>query len=123
MAIELIEEAGGKVLWVKVSQKLHKEDYQQFVPEFERLVQQHGKIRVGFEMHDFHGWDLSAMWEDTKVGLHHYSDIERIAMVGESRWEEGMAVFCKPFTSASVRYFDVGQREEAQQWIAEGVEG
>jgi hypothetical protein len=27
-------------------------------------------------------------------------------MVGETRWQHGMTTFCKPFTTATVRYFD-----------------
>jgi hypothetical protein len=45
MAVVLNEVNGGKQLEVKVSGKLVDEDYQRFVPEFERLVAQHGKIR------------------------------------------------------------------------------
>jgi hypothetical protein len=28
-----------------------------------------------------------------------------------------MAKFCKPFTTAAIRYFDVAQAEEANAWI------
>jgi hypothetical protein len=28
----------------------------------------------------------------------------QIAMVGEDKWQHGMAIFCKPFTKAMVRY-------------------
>ena len=62
MAIQLTEKNGGKVLEVQVSGKLDHEEYKHFVPEFERLVKQHGKIRVLFEMADFHGWEGAALW-------------------------------------------------------------
>jgi hypothetical protein len=32
-----------------------------------------------------------------------------------------MATFCKPFTSAEVRYFDVAKRAEAETWLASGA--
>jgi hypothetical protein len=32
-----------------------------------------------------------------------------------------MATFCKPFTSATIRYFDVSQSAAAQAWIEEGL--
>ena len=57
MPIQLNEENGGKILVVHVSGKLVKADYEHFVPEFERLVRQHGKLRVLFDMTGFHGWD------------------------------------------------------------------
>jgi len=116
MATHLNEANGGKLLEVRVSGKLTHDDYQHFVPEFERLVQQHGKIRVLFVMTDFHGWEAGALWDDIKFDLKHFSDIERLAMVGEKRWEKGMSVFCRPFTSATIRFFD--DIEQARAWLA-----
>ena len=117
MSVELHEEADGKVLTLKISGKLSKEDYQQFVPAVEQLIKKHKKIRVLCQMHDFHGWKVSALWEDIKFDVKHFADIERLALVGESKWESGMAVFCKPFTTAKIRYFDESKAPEAQEWI------
>jgi hypothetical protein len=117
MPIQLSEKNGGKVLQVRVSGKLAHEDYQHFMPEFERLAKQNGRIRVLFEMEDFHGWELSALWDDIKFDLKHFSDVERLAMVGDNKWEKGMSVFCKPFTTAKIRYFDRAAMAEAQTWL------
>jgi hypothetical protein len=87
------------------------------VPEFERLVRQYGKLRVRFDMTGFHGWDAGAAWEDFKFGVTHFADIERLAMVGEKKWQYGMATFCKPFTKATIRYFDQAHAAEARKWI------
>ncbi len=121
MPVELREEAGGKCLLVQLSGELTKEDYQHFVPEVERLIQREGKIRMLVRMHDFHGWTMGALWEDIKFDLKHFADIERLALVGERQWEAGMAVFCKPFTRATIRYFDKSQYDEAQRWLKEGM--
>ena len=119
MPIQLNEENGGKVLAVHVDGKLVKADYELFVPEFERLVRQHGKLSMLFDMTGFHGWESGAMWEDIKLGIKHFDDIERLAMVGEKRWQEGMAMFCKPFTKAAIRYFDHADVAEARKWLAD----
>jgi hypothetical protein len=117
MAIQLTEKNGGKILEVQVSGKLTHEDYQHFAPEFERLVKQHGKIRVLFEMVDFHGWKAGALWDDLNFDLKHFSDIQRLAMVGDKKWEAGMSVFCKPFTTAKISYFDSAQSAAARSWL------
>jgi len=117
MTIELAKESDVKVLNVKVSEKLTREDYQKFVPEVEQLIEKFGKIRVLFEMHDFHGWDAAALWEDVKFDARHFSDIERLAFVGDKAWEKGMSVFCRPFTTAKIRYFEPEQRQEAIEWL------
>jgi hypothetical protein len=120
MAIQLHEEDDGKILAVHVSGKLAAADYAHFVPEFERLVRQHGKLRVLFDMTGFHGWEAGALWEDIKFDVKHFADIERLAMVGETRWQQGMAAFCKPFTKAAIRYFGQADAGEARKWLGEG---
>jgi hypothetical protein len=116
-AVTLNEIEGGKILEIQLTGKLAKEDYERFVPVVERLVAQHRKIRLLILMNDFHGWTAGALWEDIKFDAKHFKDIERIALVGEAKWQHGMAVFCKPFTSAKIRYFDRGEIDEAREWL------
>ena len=117
MPVELTERHDGKILEVQASGRLSNEDYRQFVPAFERLTKQHGKINVLFEMVDFHGWEAAALWDDLKFNLTHLSQIERLAMVGNKKWEQGMANFCAPFTHADVRFFDPTQFADARDWL------
>ena len=117
MAVDLHEEAGGKVLVINLSGKLTKEDYEHFVPKVEQLIQQQGQVRMLVRMHDFHGWTAGALWQDIKFDARHFKDIERLAMVGEARWQHGMAVFCKPFTKAQIRYFDRSEIDKARAWL------
>lgn len=117
MSVELQEQADSNLLIVRVTEKLHKQDYESFVPEVERLIKQFGKLRVLLEMHDFHGWDAGALWKDTMFDLKHFNDIEKLAVVGEKKWEQGMAKFCAPFTTAKVKYFPSAERAEAIEWI------
>ena len=58
-------------------------------------------------------------WEDIKFDSKHFADIERLAMVGEKKWQHGMATFCKPFTKATIRYFDHADAAEARKWLDE----
>jgi hypothetical protein len=121
MTATLNEKHGGKVLEAQVSGKLTHDDYQHLVPAFERLVQQHGNVRLLFEMVDFHGWDVGALWDDLKFDLKHFADIERLAMVGDKKWEQGMSTFCRRFTAATIRYFDRATIQDARAWLDEGA--
>jgi len=40
-------------------------------------------------------------------------------MVGEKKCQHGMATFCKPFTKATIRYFDHTEAAEARKWLGE----
>jgi hypothetical protein len=116
MALQLCSENDGKLMVVHLSGKLHKEDYVHFVPAFEEAVKKVGKLRILMEK-DFHGWDIGGLWEDIKFDMKHFKDIDRLAMIGEKKWEQWMAKFCKPFTSATIKYFTYAQSAEARAWI------
>jgi len=118
MAIK-IDDSNPDYLAIRLSGKLTAEDYEDFVPKVESIVQDKGSIRILMTMIDFHGWEMAAAWEDTKFGMRHFHDIERLAMVGEKAWQHGMAVFCKPFTKAKIRYFDSSEAADADRWIAD----
>ncbi len=119
MAATVSETQNGHVVEVSVSEKLHQEDYDAFVPTIEERIREYGRIRLLFEMHDFHGWDVAALWEDIKFDVKHFNHFDRIAMVGEKTWEKWMSAFCKPITRAKVRYFDQAQKAEALAWLEE----
>ena len=108
------EEVHGKVLEVDLHGKLGRADYEKFVPESEKLILKYGKIRILVTMHDFHGWDAGALWEDIKWNAGHFDQIERLAIVGEKTWHKWMTGFCKPFTTAQVRYFTLDQLAAAR---------
>ena len=118
-SIEVSMEDGGKLLIIQIAGKLHKDDYQDFVPVVERAVQENGKVRILVQVHDFHGWDASALWQDVKFDAVHFNHIERLAIVADRTWEEWMAKFCHPFTTATIRYFPAEELAAAHAWIAE----
>lgn len=110
---------GVRTLELVVSEKLTEDDYKKLVDRTEELVANHGSINMIIELNDFHGWTAGAAWEDLKFGIEHFNHIDRMAIIGESAWEEGMTLFIKPFTSAEVKYFDHEHNEEAYNWIHE----
>jgi len=111
--------ASGKMLEVRISGKLNKEAYEKLVPVVDQQIKESGKVRILLILDDFHGWTMGALWEDMKFDLKHWNHIERLAIVGETKWEAGMAVFCKPFTTAKIKYFDHAKLDDARKWIAE----
>ena len=107
----------GRILDVNLHGRLERRDFDQIVPETERLIQKYGKIRIVVTLHDFDGWDLGAAWEEIKWEAKHFNDIEKIAIVGDCRWHERMASLCNPFTTAEVRYFNLDGLDAAYQWV------
>ena len=115
VGLEITPDSG--IVNVTLTSTLHQEDYATLSPKVEELVRNRGKLRMLVEMHDFHGWDMGALWEDIKFDVKHFADFERVAPVGDKKWQKGMSVFCKPFTRAKVRYFERGVEEQVAAWL------
>lgn len=107
----------GNTVYTVATEKLDDADYRQMLPVLERVIGQYKSLRWYFEMNDFEGWTLSAMWKDLKFDTAHADDFQRIAMVGEKKWHKWMTQLMKPFTTAEIRYFDLAERELAKAWI------
>ena len=69
--IETIETGAPQVVGVKLSGKLHDEDYRQFVPKIESILTAEGKVRLFVQFEEFEGWDMHAAWDDFKFSLRH----------------------------------------------------
>ena len=117
MTTHIEETTHGKILEVHITGKLTVEDYAEFIPDSEDMIDRYGKIRILVVLNDFRGWGARALWDDLKWDARHASDIERIAVVGEKKWHQWMTGFCKPFTSAEVRYYDQDKLPAARLWM------
>lgn len=116
---EKLDGSSGKVIGFRASGKLTNEDYKGFMPELEKVIEACGKVRMLWELVDFTGWDLGGVWEDFKFGMKHCSQVERLAMVGDKKWEEWMAKLSAPFMKGEVKYFDRSRIQEAWDWVRE----
>jgi SpoIIAA-like len=119
--IETLPSSSNKILAFKLSGKLHDADYKTFMPAIDAVISKQQKVRLLAQFHDFQGWDMQALWDDIKFSTTHCTKIDRIALVGEKKWEEWMAKVCKPFTMAKIKYFDAAQIDEAWKWLSEGL--
>src|SRR5690349_12265570 len=105
------------VVAIKFSEKAAKKDYETIIPYLENKIKQYGKINLYWEMEHFNGWDLGALWEETKFDIQHAKDFSRVAVVGDSKWEEWLTKAMKPFTSAAIKFYRPEQKQEAMQWV------
>ncbi len=120
--IETIETGSPNLIGFKVTDKLHGDDYQRFVHTMEAILTAEGKVRLFVQYEYFPGWDVYAAWDDFKLNLAHYSDFERIAVVGDHKWKKLMTCFAKPFSQAEVRYFNTSEIDAAWKWLKDEEE-
>ncbi len=103
---------------IRVSQQLTEEDYKTLIPLWENAIQKSGKIRMLWQMENFKGWNPQALLDDLKFDFKHNQDVERLAIVGQNWWKNGITkVTDLIFTSSETRYFEPSQLQQAWAWL------
>ncbi len=119
--VEQIKDLPENVAAFKAIGQITGEDYENFlIPIVEEKIKNFKKIRFLYVLgEEFIGYDKEALWDDTKVGLKHFFEYEKIAVVTDNdHWEKLVKVF-GVLMPAEVKVFSLTDIETAKQWIGE----
>jgi hypothetical protein len=119
MSVE-IQEASGRTVTFRVTGQMKQLELaaaQQKVAEFIKKV---GKVRFLVLIEDFLGVDKAGDWGDVSFQAQYDEFIERIAIVGEQRWEDVTLLFTgKGIRHVPIEYFQPTELAKAKAWLAE----
>ncbi|MDT0687378.1 STAS/SEC14 domain-containing protein [Salegentibacter sp. F188] len=115
--LQILGQTEGNLIATRATENLTEADYDKLLPLLNNIVEKYKKIRWYFEMEGFEGWTPKAFWKDLKFDVQHANDFEKVAMIGDKKWEKWMTDLMKPFTSAEVKFFDLEEKEIAKKWI------
>lgn len=118
MPIAVSKRNHGRVIEADVSEKLTRPEYDQFRQEAQAATARFGKIGVILNLHHFQGEEMGALWDDVEFHLEHFGDIQRLAIVGDSKWDRAISDMAKLFTLSEVKYFHTDDLEKARVWVA-----
>ena len=116
---EKLSESSSNVIGYKASGKLTAADYEKLVPEVEALVRQEGNIRILIDMEEFEGEEVKAWASDLKFGHEFRKNIDKMAFVGDKRWEKFMAPLAKLFYAHEAKHFHTADMDSAWAWLRE----
>lgn len=114
--LEIADESG--LVRIRVGGTLDSSDYDRFVPLFERIAaREQGAVPMVVELApDFSGWDLGGIWRDLTFDVRHKDSFGRIAIVGDSKWEEWGTRLSDPFFRAEIKFFGRTDLDAAGRW-------
>lgn len=83
------------------------------------IIQSKGKVRLLVLVEDFQGWERGPGWEDSTFQQENDAFIERMALVGDKKWEELAEAFVgKGLRDFPIDYFGPGEASKAMRWLA-----
>ena len=84
------------------------------------MIDRQGSLKMLVLLVSFEGWEEGANWDDMDFQLSYSDQIERIAIVGETRWEPQALLFCGAgFRSGKVRFFPSEEDLAARAWLTQ----
>lgn len=113
----VLPESTNRRIYVKAEGRLTDADYKALMPKLDAAIEAHGTIRLYVDMTAFEGWSPQAAWDDMVFGIRHWNDFERLALVGDKRWEEITAAAMDKLTRGEVRCFPSAEHGAARAWI------
>lgn len=115
-----LEQSSPEILGFMASGRLTDNDYKNFLmPQVKSAIESSGNIRLLFQLEGFRGWDIQAAWDDLIFGMEINRNVDKIALVGDRKWEQWVARLVRAFTHGDVRYFDLNRLEDAWEWVRE----
>jgi hypothetical protein len=123
VSVQIVGGTAG-VLTVRVTGKLGKSDLDEAHEAALEVIGAHGKIRVLVIATDFLGWENRDDWSDVSFPSSQDRHIDRMAIVGDRRWEDLVLAFTgKGFRPVAIEYFGSSEIARARAWldVAPGV--
>lgn len=116
---EKMSKSSGNVIGYKAIGKLTPADYEKLVPEVEELVKQVGNFRMLMDLEEFQWETVKAWWQELKFSHEFRKNIDKMAIVGDKRWEKWITPLVKPFYAREAKYFHTADIDAAWAWLRE----
>lgn len=115
--IEYRNNPDNNIVEISVQGKVTEADLDQVTSQLKADIDQHGKLRILEQIHNFEGIDPIALWKDAQFGLAHVNDFTHAAVVADAKWMRTFAEAVGSVLSAKVKAFESSQIEQAQEWL------
>jgi len=118
MSAEIIDVSGG-ILTMRITGKLTYPELRAAQKLAATILESQSKMTILVLADDFQGWERGGDWGDLSFQIEHDPSIQKMAVVGERKWEELALIFVgKGFRQFPVEYFPPDDLAKARLWLA-----
>lgn len=116
---EKLSESSGPIVGYRIKGKITAEDYAQLGADMQALVDQYDETYMLIDVQEFSGEEAKAWLPDLKFGHQFHDNIQKMAIVGDQRWEGMLSALVKPFYAQEGRVFAEDDIDAAWAWLRE----
>ena len=114
----LIQQPDARTLWVTFEDVLTQADLNAAQTAARDLIAKAGKIRGMIVLQRFRGFAKGVDWGDLAFYASHGDQIERMAIVGDSKWEaDVLAMTGKGARVTEIEFFTTDKIAAAHAWL------
>ena len=114
---QILNQADG-VITLQISGKFTQTELASIQAATAAIVRPGGRWRILVLTENFAGWELGGEWNDFSMQSENDARIEKMAIVGERRWEELAIIFtAKGLRPFPIEYFEPAQLSQARAWL------
>ena len=118
MPVEIVDVA-GKLLQLKVRGMFTKADYDRIIEIAKKAIEREGKVRALVILEAFEGWERLGDWGDVSFMMEQGQHLEKMAIVGDDKWQdEAFAFTAKGFRATVIEFFTPSRLNEARTWLS-----
>jgi hypothetical protein len=115
--IEKLSESSGPVVGYKVVGKVTVQDYEQLGPEILALVDEYDAVCLLLDLQAFGGEEIKAWLPDLKFGHRFHDKIDKMAIIGDRRWQKWLTALADPFYAKDAQFFHPDETGKAWAWL------
>ncbi len=106
------------IIAIKASETLSKKDFNKLAPALKDFIKLNQHPHLLMVLERFRGWDDKAsFWEDLKLDAEFIGEFDRIAIVGETKWQKWGTNLLDSLTNNELRFFDIKNADGAWLWL------
>jgi SpoIIAA-like len=118
MPVEIID-AAGKLQQLKVRGMFQKADYDRIIQIAKDAIEREGKVHALVILEGFEGWERRGDWGDVSFMMLQGQHIEKMAIVGDEKWQDDALAFtAKGFRATAIEFFTPSRLSEARRWLS-----
>ena len=116
LLIQTMEKSSDTAIGYAVIGEVGKADYQTLVPAVQAAIDKNGNIDLLLDLTQFKWEKVDAWKSDIDFGQTYKNKIDKMALVGDAKWERYLTKLAQPFYAQQTKYFE--SDNDAWDWLS-----